>query len=186
MIAAATLLLATSLPPNTLSVGAGGCLCVSEEKHYENSIKYTGVGHVRLQYDRALFGALYVGATAAGEWISSNERDARAGLLGGVIGLRAGNVIRGGVRLAVGGMYAYSFDALERTPRNANAFGWFVDTSADVAVRLGKSAELFLDLSIFNMRTLYNRDTSPWGKTSWFYVSPLLPTMATVGARFSF
>lgn len=186
MLSAAILAATVSASPHSFSVGIGAGVGVSEENHYESLATLVAIRHARVQYDHRVTPVLYVGVTGAYEWITRESREPQVYLVGGVAALRFGDKIRGGLRVAVGGGYAYDQTwTTTDTPKNAHTFGWFFDTSGELAVRFGTGAELFLDLSIVNWRTFYYPSRGPWEKTHWYYATPLIPTQGTLGARFS-
>lgn len=183
---ASALLLAATLPTQTVAVGVGGCVCLSDNDHVESNLKTAYVGHVRAQYDHRVVGGLYFGVTAAGEWVSRFGRQPGVALAGPVIVLRSSGDIRGSLRVAGG--FAYAHDAKWATspgPRNVHSFGWFLDTSAEIAVRATKALDVYLDLSILNFRSLKYRDDYPPGVNGFQYFTAVVPTMATVGVRFT-
>ncbi len=181
------LVLAAALPTQTIAVGAGGCVCLSDNDHVESNIKTAYVRHVRAQYDRRVVGGLYIGLTAAGEWVSRFQHQPGVVLVGPVVVLRSAGDVRGSLRVAGGAAYAYDAKwATTAGPRNVHTYGWFLDTSAEIAVRTSEDLELYVDLSILNFRSFKFRDDHPPGVPTWGYFSPLLPTMVTVGVRYSF
>jgi hypothetical protein len=183
VLSAAILAATVSASPHNFSVGLGGGVGVSEENHYESLAKFVPIRHARAQYDYRVASVVYVGVTGAYEWITRESRDPSVFLAGGVVALRLGDKIRGGVRVAVGAGYAYDEKWTGTdTPKNAHTVGWFFDTSGELAVRIATGAELFLDLSILNWRTFYYPARGPWGKTHWWYATPIAPTL---GVRFS-
>lgn len=185
VLSAAILAAATAAAPqpsaNSLSLGVTYCLiCITTlTEHYEDNHRGVSVLGGRAQFERRLGAGVYVGATAAFETFERYHSVMSVVLPGATLGIRGGDKIRGGFRVSAGPAYAYdprpdaNFYAPVKNSRHS--FGFFVDTSAEVAIRDRHGLELFLDVAILSYRKL----------GGWSYFSPIVPTMATLGIRFA-
>lgn len=164
---------------DSISVAATYCLCVSTlVSHYDEGVTGIRVLGGRAQFEHRAEPGVYIGATAAYETFERLGSQLSMVLPGGTFGIRGGDKLRGGVRLSAGPAYAHD-PTPDTSPHlevntTRHEFGFFVDTSAEIAVRSKNGIELFLDASIFSYRMFAN----------WSYFSPIVPTMASLGIRF--
>jgi hypothetical protein len=159
--------------------GSGGLVVTSDWSPEGSNVATMPFVGARLQYDRVLGHGGFFGGIGGFERVASRDNSphaANVGLIGGTVGGRWGDRIRGGIRLAAGFAYA-------DVDRYRGAPGWFIDAEGEISTRAGDRAEIFLDVPILLFRKFEFSD-APFD--SWFYAVPLVPTMGTVGLRFGF